>query len=120
VKLLFDRPYPNWMCCGLSVAPISRVRSRCPERFRIYQAAFRDFGAAMRHPALRFWAVEHRPMTLVAVVLVQVVGRVLARTTRTTAMRRARQIVCFAVATVPVVPIVSWPGLANGRPLLRF
>src|SRR5712692_2858892 len=41
-------------------------------------AAFQDFGAAMRTPAFRFWAVEHVGLMLVAVVLVHA-GRVLAR-----------------------------------------
>ena len=43
-------------------------------------AAMRDFGAAMRDPALRFWAVEHLTMMLSAVILAHV-GRVLARKT---------------------------------------
>ena len=44
-------------------------------------AAMKDFGAAMRDPVLRFWAVEHLTMMLSAVVLVHV-GRVLARKDR--------------------------------------
>ena len=41
-------------------------------------AAFKDFGAAMRDPALRFWAVEHAATMLLAVILAHV-GNVLAR-----------------------------------------
>src|SRR3982751_2709371 len=41
-------------------------------------AALHDFGAAMRAPALRYWAVEHAATMLIAVILVHV-GRVLGR-----------------------------------------
>ena len=40
--------------------------------------AMRDFGAAMKNPALRFFAVEHVALMFAAVILVHV-GRVLAR-----------------------------------------
>jgi hypothetical protein len=80
--------------------------------------ALRDFGAAMRNPGLRFWAVEHSFTMLVVVILVHV-GRVLARKAKTAAARRTRQMICFGLATVLMVVAVPWPGLANGRPLLR-
>ena len=40
--------------------------------------AMKNFGAAMKNPQLRFWAVEHLAMMMLAVILVHV-GRVLAR-----------------------------------------
>src|SRR2546422_7211417 len=40
--------------------------------------AMRDFGAAMKSPGLRFFAVEHLSLMVVAVVLAHV-GRVMAR-----------------------------------------
>jgi hypothetical protein len=81
-------------------------------------AALNDFGAAMRNPALRYWAVEHVSLMLVAVVIVHV-GRVLARTARTPQSRRTRQIVCFSLATIAMIAATPWPGMANGRPLFR-
>lgn len=80
--------------------------------------ALRDFGAAMRTPALRFWAVEHAATMLVAVIAVHV-GRVLARTARTPEARRTRQVVSFGLATVLMIVATPWPGMANGRPLFR-
>jgi len=38
-------------------------------------ASFQDFGAAMKNPNLRFWAVEHSLMMILAVVVAQV-GRI--------------------------------------------
>jgi heme A synthase len=81
-------------------------------------AAMRDFGAAMKNPGLRFFAVEHVTMMLAAVILVHV-GRVLARKAPTPAARRTRQFVCFGLATVLMIVAIPWPGMANGRPLLR-
>ena len=81
--------------------------------------ALNDFGAAMRNPALRYWAVEHVSLMLAAVVLVHV-GRVLARTARTPQSKRTRQIVCYTLATVAMIAATPWPGMANGRPLFRL
>ncbi len=81
-------------------------------------AALRDFGAAMRNPALRFWAVEHSTTMFVAVILAHV-GRVLGRRATTPAAARTRQGIAFGLATVLMIVAVPWPGMANGRPLFR-
>ena len=81
-------------------------------------SALNDFGAAMRDPALRFWAVEHVSLMFFAVVIVHV-GRVLARTARTPQSKRMRQIVCLGLATIAMIAATPWPGMANGRPLFR-
>jgi uncharacterized membrane protein YozB (DUF420 family) len=81
--------------------------------------ALNNFGAAMRNPALRFWAVEHVSVMLVAVVLAHL-GRVLARTARTPQSKRRRQIVCYTLATIAMIAATPWPGTANGRPLIRL
>jgi heme A synthase len=81
-------------------------------------AAMKDFGAAMRDPTLRFWAVEHLTMMVLAVVLVHV-GRVLARKTADAGKKRTRLLVCFGLAVVLIVLGIPWPGTANGRPLFR-
>jgi len=81
-------------------------------------AALHDFGAAMRNPALRFWAVEHLSLMFFAVVIAHV-GRVLARTARTPQSKRTRQIVCFSLATIAMIAGTPWPGTPNGRPWFR-
>jgi hypothetical protein len=80
--------------------------------------ALHDFGAAMRTPALRFWAVEHSATMFLAIILVHV-GRVLARSARTPQSKRVRQAVAFGLATILMIVATPWPGLANGRPLFR-
>ena len=55
---------------------------------------------------------------MAAVVLVRT-GRVLAMNAASAASARRRRLTCFAIATVLMLAAVPWPGLANGRPLIR-
>ena len=81
--------------------------------------AMRDFGAAMRNPALRFFAVEHVALMFAAVILAHV-GRVLARKARTADQKRSRLLICFGLATVAMLFAIPWPGMPSGRPLFRL
>ena len=81
--------------------------------------AMSDFGAAMRSPILRFWAVEHFMMMLAAAVLVHV-GRVLARKTASADQKRKRLLICFALAFVVMLAGIPWPGMPTGRPWIRL
>ncbi len=81
--------------------------------------AMRDFGAAMRNPPLRFFAVEHLTLMMTAVVLVHV-GRLLARKAKTADAKRLRMLMAFGFATALMVLGIPWPGMAAGRPLFRL
>lgn len=81
--------------------------------------ARQNFALAMRTPQLRYWAVEHITVMLVAVVLVHV-GRVLARNAKTPESKRMRLLICFGIATFAMLFGTPWPGLPNGRPLFRL
>jgi hypothetical protein len=81
--------------------------------------AFGDFGAAMRAPAVRYWAVEHPSMAIVALVVAHV-GNVLARKGGSDLARHRRGVVCFALVLVLLLLAIPWPWVANGRPLFRF
>jgi hypothetical protein len=83
------------------------------------EQAMSDFGAAMRSPILRFWAVEHFMLMLSAAVLVHV-GRVLARKTANADQKRKRLLICFALALLVMLAGIPWPGMATGRPLIRL
>jgi hypothetical protein len=82
-------------------------------------AMFADFGAAMRDPVARFWAVEHITLMLVAIVLAHV-GRVLARKAPTPAAGRSKMLLCFVIALVAIMAATPWPGMRAGRPLFRI
>jgi uncharacterized membrane protein len=81
--------------------------------------AMRDFGSAMRSPALRFFAVEHAALMFAAVILAHV-GRVLARKARTADQKRSRLLICFVLATIAMLFSIPWPGMPSGRPLFRL
>ncbi|HEY3043829.1 MAG TPA: hypothetical protein VGJ39_07385 [Vicinamibacterales bacterium] len=81
-------------------------------------AAMNDFGAAMRDPMLRFWAVEH-PVVMVAAVVLAHVGRVLARKAADADKKRKRLLICFGLALLLMLLRTPWPGMANARPLFR-
>jgi hypothetical protein len=82
-------------------------------------AIFKDFGAAMKDPVARFWAVEHVTMMVAAVILAHV-GRVLGRKAATPGARRTRQLICFGLSTVLMIAGTPWPGTRGGRPLFRI
>ena len=81
-------------------------------------AVFKDFGAAMKDPVARFWAVEHVTMMLAAVILAHV-GRVLGRKASTPGAKRTRLLISFGLSTLLMIVGTPWPGLRAGRPLFR-
>lgn len=81
--------------------------------------AMQDFGAAMRTPQLRFWAVEHITLMMAAVILTHI-GRVLSRKATTPSARRMRMLICYGLATLLMFAGTPWPGTTNGRPLFRL
>lgn len=80
--------------------------------------ALRNFGAAMRTPALRFWAVEHPFGMLLGVVLAHV-GRVRLRKAEPS-RRHVIAAIFFGIALVAILASIPWPGTPNGRPWVRW
>jgi hypothetical protein len=78
-----------------------------------------NFGAAMKDPALRFWAVEHT-VTMIAAIGAAHVSRVLARKAQTVVAKRTRLLVGFGLATLLIMLGMPWPGRPGGRPLFRL
>ena len=80
--------------------------------------AFADFSAAMKTPAIRFWAVEHIAGMIIALALAHV-GRV--RTRKTDSLRRHKvAAIFFGLSLVVLLASIPWPGMAAARPLLRW
>jgi hypothetical protein len=85
----------------------------------VTREAMNNVGLALRDPGLRFWAITHVAMMVVALVAVRA-GRVLAIGDRRSRARQNGRYICFAIAVLAMVAGVPWPGLLNGRPLFRF
>lgn len=79
------------------------------------ELAMRNMGAAMKDPTLRFWAVEHSTVMLIALVVAHIGG---ARTRRadTPAAKRRTMLTFFGIATVLVLWGIPW----KSRPLVRM
>lgn len=70
-------------------------------------AAFQDFGAAMKNPELRFWAVEHITMMLLATVLAHI-GRSKSKKKSDYKAKFRIQAIFFTIALILIVIGIPW------------
>ena len=84
----------------------------------ITQAAFADFGGAMRNAGLRFWAVEHVIGMVIALALAHV-GRTKIRKATTDRRRHSLAAIFYGIALIIMLASIPWPGMPAGRPLFR-
>ena len=81
-------------------------------------AALGDFGAAMKTPQLRFFAVEHVFGMVIGIALAHVGG---AKIKKAPAERRGKlAMIFYGLALVAILASIPWPGMTAGRPLFRF
>ena len=76
----------------------------------ITKFAFSDFGAAMKDTELRFYAVEHFLMMLIAVVLVHI-GRAKSKKASTDAAKFKVATIFFGLAFVVMLVAIPWSRL---------
>lgn len=81
--------------------------------------ALSDIGAAMRDAALRFFAVEHIGLMLVALVFTHI-GRSLSKKAPEGIQKHRRAAIWFGAALLLTLAAIPWPFLSNGRPWLRL
>lgn len=72
--------------------------------------AFADFGAAMKNADLRFYAVEHLSMMLIAVILVHI-GRAKSKKAITDQKKFKTASIFFLIALVLMVVAIPWSRL---------
>lgn len=80
------------------------------------QTAFNDFGAAMGQPEIRFWAVEHILMNIIAVVVAQV-GRSKAKKAVDTIRKHKLTAIFYTIAFILLLSRIPW---AEANRLFRF
>ncbi len=73
----------------------------------ITQAAFADFGGAMKNSDLRFYAVEHIAMMLIAVVLVHI-GRAKSKKATTDIDKFRVATIFYSLALVVILAAIPW------------
>jgi hypothetical protein len=85
----------------------------------ITKGAFEDMVVAMRNSTLRFWAVEHIAMMLVALVLAHI-GRARSKAASSDAAQHRQAAIFFTLALVIVFMAMPWPWAREARPLFPF
>ncbi|TVQ90259.1 MAG: hypothetical protein EA397_12950 [Deltaproteobacteria bacterium] len=80
-------------------------------------AVFGDFGAAMKSPVLRFWAVEHISGMVLGVVIATV-GNAVSKRAKQDKRRHLAALVGFTIGLLLILASIPWPFMAAGRPLL--
>jgi hypothetical protein len=76
----------------------------------ITKMALSDFGAAMKNADLRFYAVEHLSMMLIAVVLVHI-GRAKSKKAATDTSKFKLATIFYLIALVVMVAAIPWSRL---------
>lgn len=73
----------------------------------ITKAAFQDFGIAMQNADLRFYAVEHLVMMLVAITLVHI-GRIKSKRATQSKVKYSTGLLFFGIAYVIILAGIPW------------
>ena len=71
------------------------------------KAAFADFGAAMKNSELRFYAVEHITMMIIALVLVHI-GKVKTKKITTPWKKHRAAAIYYAIALLVILAGIPW------------
>lgn len=85
----------------------------------LIRTVFEDFGEAMGASGLRFFAMEHVLLMVIAVVIAHV-ARARVRRAPDPEAKHKRAALLFGLAIVVVLLAVPWPFMAYGRPWLRL
>jgi hypothetical protein len=85
----------------------------------VTRAAFEDFGAAMKNGGLRFFAVEHFALMLLAVILAQV-GRSRSKKAANSYAKHKQLAIFYSISLFLMLISIPWPFMQNARPLFRF
>lgn len=83
-------------------------------------AALRNFGGAMSDSLMRFYAVEHIALMLLALGAAHL-GRSLSRKATSAALRFKRAAIWYGLSILLLLTAIPWPFFSSyGRPLLRL
>jgi hypothetical protein len=82
----------------------------------ITRRALTNMGEAMRDASMRYWAVEHVSLMLIALAMVHV-GRSRSRKGATSAAKHRSAAIFYTLALAAILAAVPWPFTHQGRPL---
>jgi hypothetical protein len=81
--------------------------------------AMSNFGAAMKDPVLRFWAVEHSFTNIVAIALAQT-GSILVKRTPDSRSKHRRTLIWTGIALFLILSMIPMGMMGVSRPWFRF
>lgn len=81
--------------------------------------ALSDFGAAMKSQELRFFAVEHAFVNLIAIAVAQT-GSILVKKTVDPSLKNRRTLIYTCIAYVLILSMIPMGIMGIDRPLFRF
>jgi hypothetical protein len=73
----------------------------------IVQTARADMGEAMKDDLLRFFAVEHVTIMLIAVIAITV-GRIWSKKAKLDSQKFSRALVCYSIGLVLIIAGIPW------------
>lgn len=82
----------------------------------LVRAGWSDFGAAMKEPMLRFWAVEHNLGMLIAITLITL-GRISLKKTPADVSKHKKTALYFLFGLLIILISIPWPFSTVSRPL---
>lgn len=81
--------------------------------------ALGNFGAAMKDPLLRFWAVEHAFVNIIAIALAQV-GSIMVKRSADARSKHKRTIIWTAIVLLLILSMIPMGMMGVSRPWFRF
>jgi len=81
--------------------------------------ALSDFGAAMKDSVLRFWAVEHTFVNIIAIGLAQT-GSILVKRNHDSVGKHKRTLIWMGIALLLILAMIPMGMMGVARPLFRF
>ena len=73
----------------------------------ITKAAFNDFGTAMKNPELRFYAVEHILMMIIALIIIHI-GRAKSKRNSTPWKKHRSAFIFYIIGLIFVLAAIPW------------
>lgn len=81
--------------------------------------ALSDFGAAMKNSVLRYWAVEHSLVNIIAIVIAQA-GSIIAKRRQTDQKKFKASLIWNGIALLLIIVMIPMGILGIDRPWFRF
>lgn len=81
--------------------------------------ALNDFGTAMKDSVLRFWAVEHAFVNILAIVVAQV-GSIAVKRSNLSAVKHKKTLIWTGIALILILAMIPMGMMGVERPWFRF